>query len=87
MDTADEFANPSVFFRRNFLANVTGGCIARDQSRIVYKMNKYLSCCQGVLYRRQSPSVKVAQMVDVMFRMMLEARRLILLQKPTEGAS
>jgi hypothetical protein len=87
LDTADEFANPPVFLRRNFLANVTGGCIAGDRSRIVYEMNEYLSGCQGVLYCRQSLSVKIAQMVDVMFRMMLKARRLILLQKPTEGAS
>jgi hypothetical protein len=52
MDAADEFANPPVFFRSNFLANVTGGRIAGDWSRIVYEMNEYLSSSQGVLYCR-----------------------------------
>jgi hypothetical protein len=87
MDTADEFANPPVFLRRNFLANVAGGGIAGDFGQIVYEMDEYLSRCQGVLHCRQSPSVKIAQMVDVMFRMMLKARRLIVLQKAAERAS
>jgi len=87
VDTADEFANPAVFFRSNFHANVTGGGIAGDFSRIVYEMDEHLSRCQGVLYCCQPPSVKIAQMMDVMFRMMLKAGRLILLQKTAEGAS
>ena len=52
MDTADEFANPPVFLRRNFLANVAGGGIAGDFGQIVYEMNEYLSSSQGVLYCR-----------------------------------
>jgi hypothetical protein len=43
MDTADEFANPPVFLRRDFLADVTGGGIAGDWSRLVYEMDEYLS--------------------------------------------
>jgi hypothetical protein len=31
--------------------------------------------------------VKIAQVVDVLFRMMLKARRLIFLQEAAEGAS
>jgi hypothetical protein len=31
--------------------------------------------------------VKIAQVVDVLFRMMLKARRLIFLQETAEGAS
>ena len=55
--------------------------------RFLDEIDENLCRGQGVLHGGQSPSMKIAQVVDVLFRVMLKARRLILLQEAAEGAS
>jgi hypothetical protein len=40
MDTADEFANPPVFLRRNFPTNITGSFFVGDWGWLVYEMDE-----------------------------------------------
>ena len=87
MDAADEFKNSPVFSRRHLPANVTGASIAGEWNRLDDGIHKDLRRGQPVLHCSQPPRVKTTQVVDVLFRMKLKVRRLILLQKAAEGAS
>src|SRR6202034_1259179 len=86
MDTANEFANPPLFLRGDLLAKVTA-ILIRNWSRSVDETNKDLRRRQCVLHCRQPPSVKIAQMVNVLIRVKLKSGRLKFLQETAKWTS